>query len=110
MVVDAGERRLYHRFPLQISLVVLSRDPSGAMAGMTRDLSAQGVYFHVPREVEGTSIEFILAFPPEVAGGREIDLHCHGRVVRTEPTAAYGVGIAALIEGYEFDPSEPSSG
>jgi hypothetical protein len=51
----------------------------------------------------GSEIEFTLTLPPEITLTESIRVHCKGRVVRVEPAAAGGkIGIAAIIERYEF--------
>lgn len=104
MVPVTGERRLYRRFPLQISIAVLSVESSQAVSGMTHDVSARGVYFYVSHDIGTSSVEFILTFPSEITWDRPVRLQCQGRVVRVEPNARYGVGVGVFIENYKFLP------
>jgi hypothetical protein len=44
-----------------------------------------------------------LTLPPEITLTESIRVHCKGKVVRVDPQAGGGrVGIAAVIERYEF--------
>ncbi len=70
----------------------------------TRDVSARGICFYMDSTVtEGSEIDFTLTLPPEITLTESIRVHCKGKVVRVEPQLAGGrVGIAAVIERYEF--------
>ena len=76
------------------------------LAAETRDVSFRGLYFVVDQEFEsGSSIEFILTLPRELTLAGDVRIYCAGRVVRVEkPVPAGGVGVAAIIDRYEFLP------
>jgi len=96
------EQRATRRFALRLPLTVKFPD-GGEKEAQTRDVSARGISFYVDSPLaEGTPIEFTLTLPPEITLTESIKVHCRGRVVRVEPQTPGRVGIAAVIERYEF--------
>jgi hypothetical protein len=97
------EQRSTRRFSLRLPVTVKFND-SGEKTAHTRDVSARGICFYLDTAVaEGSEIEFTLTLPPEITLTESIRVHCKGRVVRVEPQGPNGkVGIAAVIERYEF--------
>jgi hypothetical protein len=89
MITDNPEKRKGQR--IQTTLPVLMKNAQG----ITRDVSASGVYFWVPQLVCAPGD--LIAFAVELSrpGGKMI-LKCQGDVVRTEPHAA-DTGIAVRI-------------
>jgi hypothetical protein len=71
-----------------------------------RDVSARGISFYVGSAVaQGSPIGFTLTLPPEITLTESIRVQCKGRVVRVENGGPDGkVGVAAVIEEYEFLP------
>ena len=54
---------------------------------------------------QGSPIGFTLTLPPEITLTESIRVQCKGRVVRVENGSHDGkVGVAAVIEEYEFLP------
>ncbi len=103
------EARTGKRFPLHLPIKIHKEDVAVETSGMTGDLSAAGVYIRADASLEvGSPVEFEIALPPEVTGGKEdVVIQCRGRVVRTdEPkdSAAAGEsrGVACVIDSYEF--------
>ena len=70
----------------------------------TQNVSARGVFFYLDRPLaEGTRIEVTMTFPPHVTLTEPVRVRFTARVVRAEkPLPASRVGIAAVIEEYEF--------
>ena len=70
-------------------------------SGLTRDVSAGGVYFVTDQAYPlDSQVDLTLLFgatPPEPA----IQVQCHARVVRVEPRSDH-VGIAAAITSLSF--------
>src|ERR1051325_2914913 len=71
----------------------------------TRDISSNGAFFYVDRELApGSRIEMIVMLPEELGEGKRSWVCCRGRVVRVEPNLSAesehgdSCGIAA-----EFD-------
>ena len=99
------EQRTTRRFSLRLPVSVKFSDAAGEeKSAHTRDVSARGICFYMDSSVaEGSEIEFTLTLPPEITLTESIRVHCKGKVVRVEPQGPGGrVGIAALIERYEF--------
>jgi len=92
-----------------MQLIVLRKpQETGASKGfgVTRDVSAGGVYFYTQEEVVPDSeISLILQLPPELnapAGTREKWVLCQARVVRTEPAGEGRTGVGAEIRLYQI--------
>lgn len=102
MAEPQREQRSTRRFALRLPLTV--KFPQGdSKDAQTRDVSARGISFFVDSSIaEGSPIEFTLTLPPEITLTESIRVHCTGKVVRVEPQQPGRVGIAAVIERYEF--------
>ena len=89
-------------------LVSRSRNVDGkALAALTKDVSARGVFFYVDSDVkEGSPIEFTLTLPPEITLTESIKVRCMGRVVRVEKSISAGhLGVGCAIDQYDFLPN-----
>jgi hypothetical protein len=77
----------------------------------TQNVSARGVFFYLDRPlVEGTRIEVTMTFPPHVTLTEPVRVRFTARVVRIENLQSLsGVGVAAMIEEYEFLRSNSSA-
>ena len=98
------EQRSTRRFSLKLPVTVKFNEAGVEKTAHTRDVSARGICFYMDSTVtEGSEIDFTLTLPPEITLTESIRVHCKGKVVRVEPQVAGGrVGIAAVIERYEF--------
>lgn len=100
------EQRTSRRFALKLPVSV--RCDNGhieEVSAETRDVSAQGVFFYTGSTVsEGTKVEFTLTLPPEITLTDSIRVRCRGRVVRINNEEPPRVGVAAIIEQYDFVP------
>jgi hypothetical protein len=104
MAEPQQEKRGARRFPLRVPVTV---DHDNAnVAAQIRDVSARGICFYLDSAVDkGSSIGFTLTLPPEITLTESIRVQCKGRVVRVENGREDGkVGVAAVIEEYEFLP------
>ena len=70
----------------------------------TQNVSARGVFFYVDRPVgAGTKVEVTLTFPPHITLTDAVRVRFSARVIRVEnPLPSSRVGVAAMIENYEF--------
>jgi hypothetical protein len=104
-MADFSDRREARRFVMTLPVRVLSREVSGAeLKAQTRDVSYRGLYFLADGGFEkGSEIDFILTLPQQVISAGDVNIRCHGRVVRVENSHGK-TGIAAKIERYEFVP------
>jgi len=71
----------------------------------TSNVSARGVFFlSSTKPEEGAPLEFSLTLSPEITLTDNIVIRCKGRVVRvTQAAGSDKVGIAAVIEKYDFE-------
>jgi hypothetical protein len=103
-MADRADRREARRFNMTLPMRILSRDSnSPELKAYTRDVSYRGLYFLTEAEfLLGSAIEFVITLPKQVTRSGDVNIRCHGQVVRTEPTQNGKMGIAAKIERYEF--------
>ncbi len=106
MAEPQQEKRGARRFPLRVPVSVRRETAAGAEAAQLRDVSARGICFYLDSAVaQGSPIGFTLTLPPEITLTESIRVQCKGRVVRVENGRSDGkVGVAAVIEEYEFLP------
>jgi len=90
---------------------VLAHDAnSPELKAHTRDVSYRGLYFlSEARFDSGSEIDFILTLPEQMISAGDVNIRCHGKVVRVESTNNGKVGIAAKIDRYEFVPVRASA-
>jgi hypothetical protein len=58
---------------------------------------------------EGAPVEVTMHFPPQVTMTDPLRVRFTARVVRVEPHSTHRVGVAAMIEEYEFLRTEEAS-
>ena len=90
------------RFPLHLPVEVKSQ--IGACAAETQNISANGVLFAMDRDVPvGSIVDFTILLPGDVVGSAgDIQIDCHGRVVRSfDDRGRRGVGV--VIDEYHFE-------
>jgi hypothetical protein len=108
---DLSDRREARRFAMNLPVRVLAQDANGTeLKANTRDVSYRGLYFHSQGHFEtGNEIDFILTLPQQIISAGDVNIRCHGRVVRVESDENGRSGIAAKIEKYEFIPARASA-
>ena len=90
-----------HRSEERVSMKVPVTLPGG-LTGMTRDISASGIYFETDSEPVGDSpLAFSVEFKNEVGAG--MTLRCRGQVLRVEHQGSR-VGVAARILESKLEP------
>lgn len=90
------------RFPLHLTASVTT--PGGAYSAETENISANGVLFAMDKDVPvGSMVDFTILLPAEVVGaGRDVQIDCRGRVVRSfDDRGRRGVGV--VIDEYHFE-------
>jgi hypothetical protein len=104
---DLSDRREARRFVMTLPVRVLAHDANTQeFRANTRDVSYRGLYFFSEARFEdGSEIDFILTLPQQMISAGDVNIRCHGKVVRTEATDNGKTGIAAKIERYEFVPA-----
>jgi len=70
----------------------------------TQNVSARGVFFYLDRPLTtGTRVDVTLTFPPHITLTDAIRVRFAARVIRIEnPLPSERIGVAAMIENYEF--------
>ena len=97
------DRRLMRRFEMCLPAVVCL-EGAEALLTETQNVSARGVFFYLDRKLpEGTGLEVTLTFPPHVTMTEPMRVKFQARVIRVEkPLPSARIGIAAMIEDYQF--------
>ena len=109
---STDDRRNMRRFDMRLpASVKVAGSDSDELLTETQNVSARGVFFYLDRTLpEGSRIEVTLTFPPHVTMTDSVRVRFTARVVRVEdPLPASRIGVAALIEEYEFLRSNPGS-
>jgi len=91
------------RFDMRLPAIVHVENSSEVQTE-TQNVSARGVFFYLDRAVEpGTRIEVTLTFPPHITLTDAVRVRFTAHVIRVEqPLPSSRIGIAALIENYQF--------
>ena len=69
----------------------------------TENISARGIFFYIDRLMtEGARIEVTMDFPPQVTLTDPMQVRFVARVLRVQEDNPTRVGVAAMIEEYQF--------
>lgn len=112
MEQPAQERRTIRRFDMRLPASVRVPDTGAEeLFTETQNVSARGVFFYLDRPLEpGSRIDVTLTFPPHVTLTDSVRVRFAARVIRIEgPLPASRIGVAAMIEEYEFLRSAPAA-
>jgi len=98
------ERRVQQRFSLQFPIFIEGSPARPESRCLTRDVSARGVFFYTDAGwlQPSAPISFSMILPTEITGAKAVRVLCTGTVVRLEPSAQNGTGVAATIDSYDF--------
>jgi PilZ domain len=102
---SAQDRRTMRRFDMRLPAIVkLTGDGFHEVLTETQNVSAGGVYFYVDRKVSpGAKVEITLTLPSHVTLADAVRVRFTAHVVRVDSAVpASRLGVAALIENYEF--------
>jgi|SRR6516165_1032092 hypothetical protein len=105
MLQDDQDRRTMRRFDMRLPAAVeLNSGVSREFLTETQNISARGVFLYLDRPIApGSRIKVTLTFPPHVTLTDAVRVRFTARVIRVEdPLPSAGVGVAAMIEDYEF--------
>ena len=70
---------------------------------VSQDVSSGGVYFFLPEAIpDGTAVEVAMTLPPQITLGPSVRVRCQGRTQRCVQKPGESVGMATMIEKYEF--------
>jgi hypothetical protein len=99
------ERRTMRRFDMRLPACVriAGGEPDEVMTE-TQNVSARGVFFYLEQPlVQGARVEVTMTFPPHITLTDPVRVRFIARVIRVEsPLPSARVGVAAVIEEYEF--------
>ncbi len=90
---------------MQIPIIILgTRAALGVATGLSRDLSAGGLFFYTDAPMpKGLEFQFRVVMPPEITHGDNQRAICNGRVARIEEYPDRPeVGVAATIEALSW--------
>ena len=101
---SAQDRRTMRRFDMRLPASIRLGGVEHEFFTETQNVSARGVYFYMDRPIEtGTRVEVTMTFPPHITLTDPVRVRFVARVVRVEPPLPSSrIGVAALIEEYEF--------
>jgi hypothetical protein len=101
---DGADRREARRFNMTLPMRLLPRDSqSDELPAQIRDVSYRGLYFLAEASFKvGSTIDFVITLPQQVTRSSDVNIRCHGQVVRIEATHNGRTGVAAKIDRYEF--------
>jgi hypothetical protein len=103
---SSQERRTMRRFYMRLPATV--RMSSGVapieIVTETQNVSARGIFFYLDQPVvEGSRIEVTMTFPPNITLTDAVRVRFVAKIVRVEqPLPVSRIGVAAVIEEYEF--------
>lgn len=101
------DRRIAHRFVLEIPITLVLVDTGLKVSAKTRDISSTGVFLYANLPVkQHQEIELLMTLPHEVSSV-PVRVACRAKVLRVEEQSETGSkGIAAAIRHFEFLESE----
>ena len=99
------ERRAMRRFDMRLPAAVkIAGAEQDELLTETQNVSARGVYFYLDQPIEpGTRVAVTMTFPPHITLTDPVRVRFTARVLRVDsPPVGKRMGVAALIEDYEF--------
>jgi PilZ domain len=91
------------RFAMKLPAAVRVSGIPSEFETLTENVSARGIYFYIDRLMtEGARVEVTMDFPSQVTLTHPLRVRFIARVLRVEPESHVRVGVAAMIEEYEF--------
>lgn len=111
MLQESSDRRSMRRFDMRLPASIRLADCAASeFLTETQNVSARGVFFYLDRIVAaGSRIEVTLTFPPHITLTDAVRVRFAARVIRVEtPLLSSRIGVAAMIEEYEFLRSNPA--
>ena len=99
------ERRRAERFNFGMPLTVQWTNGSEQRQAhaVTQDVSSGGVYFYLPEAIpDGTAVEIEMSLPTQITLGTPVRVRCKGRIQRCVLKPGESMGMATMIEKYEF--------
>jgi hypothetical protein len=102
------DRRISHRFTLQLPITLVLPETGLKVQGETRDISSNGVFFYANLPIaEYQEVELLMTLPYEFALA-PVRVACRARVLRVERNELNGQkGMAAAIQRFDFLEAAP---
>jgi len=110
MLQEDQDRRSMRRFDMRLPAIVqFANEGVAEFVTETQNVSARGVFLYLDRPLAPNSrFKVTLTFPPHVTLTDSVRVRFTARVLRIEdPLPSARIGVAALIEDYEFLRSLP---
>jgi hypothetical protein len=103
MQANTQERRAMRRFAMRLPAIV-HLEGTREFHTETQNVSARGVFFYLDNVIPtGTKLEITLTFPPHVTLTDAVRVRFFARAIRVEePLPSTRIGVAAMIDNYEF--------
>jgi c-di-GMP-binding flagellar brake protein YcgR len=106
----SSERRRHRRIEMELPIEIFVEGSEVPLVGSTRNVSAGGVKFVVPRRLEQNSdLEFVLSLPREITLCDTMRMRCKGKILRVSTEGELGSTAVASIQKYEFLPGSPTT-
>ena len=94
---QSEDRRSGQRLPVRVPVKV--RQAGVEQPGLTRDLSASGIFLYSESPMKpGSKLELVIMLPPGLGLGPGGWTMCQASVVRVEESEGKGIGIAATFD------------
>jgi hypothetical protein len=94
---------MMRRFDMRLPAIVRI-ESANEFQTETQNVSARGVFFYLDRPIStGAKLEVTLTFPPHITLTEAVRVRFKASVLRVEaPLPSARIGVAALIEEYQF--------
>lgn len=100
---NSTERRAMRRFAMKLPASVRVSGIPSEFDTVTENVSARGIFFYIDRLMtEGARVEVTMDFPSQVTLTQPLRVRFVARVLRVQAENLQQVGVAAMIEEYEF--------
>ena len=102
-VENGWDRRAMRRFAMKLPASVRVPGIPCLFQTQTENISARGIFFYIDRLMtEGARVEVTMDFPPQVTLSDPMQVRFMARVLRVQEESPTRVGVAAMIEEYQF--------
>jgi hypothetical protein len=103
MQANSQERRMMRRVDMRLPAIVRI-ESANEFQTETQNVSARGVFFYLDRPIyAGAKLEVTLTFPPHITLTEAVRVRFKASILRVEaPLPSSRIGVAALIEEYQF--------
>jgi hypothetical protein len=97
------DKRKTARFEMRVPIMIAAEGIDQPVVGITRDLSASGLFFYGPAHLAHLpTVELVMTFPPEITLVKSLKVRCKTQILRVETSDSEKAGFAAHFIRYEF--------